>query len=587
MLRVFSTAALREAHYISRLKFSDELRSALFKIREQGKAGGRDAGMVAREIDARVATDLQFSDTPVFDGIANVSYLANLALSPAFYMMNMLQVPMITLPWLKARFREGAVMSQMYRAYGDTARMIATSYKARGWRAELDLAAVPNTVGDEQGMMKELLERNLLDITMEHDLGAVANQRFHKRIADGMRMVNLPTHITELANRSITALTAYRLAIESGRPHEDAVDTAAKAVSETQLDYTATNTPRLMRQVFGSRGLAKLVFQFRKYQQGMLYLTVSSMKRAFSKDPAQAQIARTQLMWLFGTHATMAGTLGIPMAGTLALGAKIIAGLGGDDDEPPFDPNVAWRNMLADTFGKDVGLLLAKGLPAYAGLDMSKRVGLGDVASPLPFAQSRSDEDGQATLGRYLVAAGGAPLSLITNALDAREFMAQGQTLKAWERLIPLKGARDLLRAERLSEEGVTTRAGELALPADRFDGWDLAIRAAGFSPVKESEHYDAKTAVEGARRAITDRRNALLRQYAQARVAGEDTAEVDQQIAAFNARNPQKGLRIDASSRLRAVQARRTRAKELNQQGIRVDKQAQPFEDRGRFASV
>jgi hypothetical protein len=585
MLRVFSTAAIREAHYISRLKYTDDLRSALFKIKEQGKQGGRDAGAVANEIEARVATDMEFSDTPVFDGIANLSYLANLALSPAFYTMNLLQVPMITMPWLNARYGTPKVMPQLQRAYVDTKNLLVSSYKEQGWRAELDLTKLERA--DERAMMQELLKRNLLDITMEHDLGALANQRYHKRAADALRMVNLPTHITEIANRSVTALAAYRLARDKGMTGAEATDVAAKAVSETQLDYSATNTPRLMRQVFGSRGLAKLVFQFRKYQQGMLWLTVSSIKQAVGNDPEMRQVARSQLKWLFGTHAVMAGTLGIPMAGALGMAAKAIAWGMGDDDDEPFDPNIAWRNMLSDTFGKDVGLLLAKGLPAYVGVDMSKRIGLGDVASPFPFMQTRAGEDGQATLGRMMVAAGGAPLSLVVNAFDALDFMEQGQTLKAWERLIPLKGARDLLRAARIGDEGVTTRTGELALPADRFDGWDLAIRAAGFSPIKESEHYEAKTAIEGARRAITDRRNALLRKYAQARVSGEDTTSIEQDIAEFNSRYPQKGLRIDGSSKLRAVKARRDRVKTLNEQGVRVDRQAKPFEPRGRFANV
>ena len=102
------------------------------------------------------------------------------------------------------------------------------------------------------------------------------------------------------------------------------------------------------------------------------------------------------LRWMFGTHLAMAGTLGVPLAGTVAFAAKAVAAaLGGDDDEL-FDPNVAWRNCLADNLGNDIGLLVAKGLPAYAGADLSKRMGLGDVASPVPFLQHRADDDGTA-----------------------------------------------------------------------------------------------------------------------------------------------------------------------------------------------
>ena len=84
----------------------------------------------------------------------------------------------------------------------------------------------------------------------------------------------------------------------------------------------------------------------------------------------------------------------------------------------------------------------------------------------------------------------------------------------------------------------------------------------------------------------MTDKRNALIRNYATAVVKGEDVTEARAEIAAFNQRNPTKGLRIERSGMLRAVQARRKMTTERNDVGIRVGKAEAPFAERARFAS-
>ena len=56
-----------------------------------------------------------------------------------------------------------------------------------------------------------------------------------------------------------------------------------------------------------------------------------------------------------------------------------------DDDDEPFDPVVEYRNFLTDMFGPEMAAVLAKGLPTLMNVDLSKRVGMGDIGTPLPF----------------------------------------------------------------------------------------------------------------------------------------------------------------------------------------------------------
>lgn len=609
MRRVFAASSLSMAHHISRLKYANDLSEAMVNVRKEARGGNETMQMVRNELVKRTALSLDLSQNPLIDRVLQVSYFSHLGLSPAFILTNMTQVPMITAPWLGSRHGYSKTVGALAQAFADTKDMIRSTYAGKSfkdsWRSELDWSNKFRAGSNEDRLMRELLDRNLLDITMEHDLGAVAEARHSvldkpiraltggtaQGLDEVVKLANLPVRVTELANRAITGLAAYRLAIADGRTHEQAVDHAAKALSETQLDYSGLNTARHMQVVLGSRPLARVMMQFRKYQQGMIYLVAKNAYDAASaKGLTEAEtkelrrVARHTLYGLFGTTGLMAGAVGLPFAGSLAAVANAMASAGGEDDEP-FDAEVSFRNFLTDMVGPEMAAALAKGLPTLLGLDLSKRVGLGDIGSPLPFF--RQGQTGTETVTTAIgTAVGGASVSTFAGIYDGIQFLAQGDYAKGLEKVVPLKMAQNLIRGHRYSDEGLTNRNGELIVPAEKFDSWDIAFRASGFQPMRESEYYAASEAVEGARRAVTTVRNRLLREYAQARMRGEPTTDVDAEIRAFNERHPQRGLRIDSSSKLRAVQSRRRMAAERSEVGVRMDRTAETFAERARFAA-
>jgi len=91
---------------------------------------------------------------------------------------------------------------------------------------------------------------------------------------------------------------------------------------------------------------------------------------------------------------------------------------------------------------------------------------------------------------------------------------------------------------------------------------------------------------VQTAKEAATGTRNKLLRKYAEARLANEPLGDIQAEIAEFNQRHPQKGVRIDASSMLRSVQNRRNMAQERDGSGVRAGKANEPYLDNARFAT-
>lgn len=609
MRQVFAQTSISQAHYISRLQFGGELNASMLNI---GKAARRDIEMrqIQNELKLRTKLSMDNTQSALTDAMVNASYFAHLGLSPAFLMTNLTQVPMITAPWLGARHGAGATKRAMAAALVDTTKLIKSTYKDGDWRSELDWNSMFPEGSNEDRMFRDLLDRNVLDITMEHDLAAVASAQkgmFDDKISqlskgklgsmgDVIKLINTPVRVTELANRTVTALSAYRLKMQAlatapmtdEERHKAATDYAARAVSETQLNYSELNAPRHMRQVFGSKPLAKMIFQFRKYQQGMLYLLAKNISDALPNSKATKEdrrIARRTIAGLYMTTGLMAGTTGMPLVGTVGVAgiANLIASAFGDDDEP-WDFEAEYRNFLTDWLGKDMALLVAKGLPAYLGADLSKRVGMGDIANPIPFVQR--GQTGQSTVANVLYAAGGAPIGMVGTMYDGLVAMANGDVMKGVEKVVPVKAVKDALRTYRYADEGMTDKRGNVILAPEKFDTWDLALRGMGFAPAKESEYYAANAAMQAAKTAATDVRNRLLREYSEAKLKGESTEAVDAKIVEFNDRHPEKGIKIDFSTKLKSVQARRKMAAERTESGVRIGKYEKPFASEARFAT-
>jgi hypothetical protein len=217
------------------------------------------------------------------------------------------------------------------------------------------------------------------------------------------------------------------------------------------------------------------------------------------------------------------------------------------------------------------------------GTDLSKRVGLGTIASPMPFV--REGNSVQQTAGNVVLGALGAPASMAVNMIDGVGKLFSGEPEKGIEKIVPLKAAKDLVKSYRYTDEGLTDVNGKVILPDTAFDPWEIAMRGIGFTTTKESEYYAANNAVQTAKRAAEQTRQKLLDAYAKAKLAGESTTEIDGKILEFNERHPTKGVRIDHSTKLKSLQNNRKMQKERNEAGVRTGRGYEPYVAEGRFA--
>lgn len=585
MRRVFAHTSINQAHYISRMEHSPALSEAMVAVRKAGRDGGETERMLENELAKRGALAFERELTPGVNRLLTASYLAHLGLSLAFLLTNLTQVPMISMPWLAGRFGVRAATGAMGGAIVDASKLISTSLRTNGfWTAELDWKGKLKNAGEER-LIETLIDRKLIDGMTEHELNAIAEMR-SPTAAKLMRMANMPVRVTELANRTSVALATYRLAMARNANTDAAIEFAARAVEETQYNYSNLNAPRYMQSIFGSRAAARIMSQFRKYQINTLILLAKAMYDAVQKAPTEEQKvlrseARKTLYGIFVMSGLFAGALGMPFVGNAMWLATFLAGFGGEEDEP-WDAETAFKNWLVEiTEDPEVARLIAFGAPTALDMNLSVRIGHGQIASPLPFM--RSGRTVEATAANVLLNMAGAPIGTVVDTVDGMQKMADGDMLKGIEKFFPLKLVKDLFRGYRMSTEGMTTSKGEDIKPAEAFDVWDITQRTMGFSPESEVLYYDANEVVQRQKEAVAGVRRGLLRRYAQAVIRGEPVEEIMEEIGEFGLRHPDN--KIDYTSRRRAVKERRRAAAERNGAGVRIDTSTAAFEEDIAFA--
>lgn len=511
MQRSIAASILQDSFYIPRLQYGDAVNEALLKV-ERVTRESKDVKQqeVSRELAKRHALGLKFSPTPIQDKLASMAYIWRLGVSPAYLFTNMTQPFVVTAPMLYARHGMKG-MTALGRAMKDTFKLAEKSLSAGNKLAQIDFQSLPE---GERNMLQQMLDSNLLNVTLVQELARTAEG---KGISWVTSMLAKPSHYVEQINRIASALAAYRM--ERAKSSEaEAIKYTARVLNDTHFNYSIENSPRWMKP--GAVPLGKLFFQFKKYQVGMISLFTKTALRAMKGQSAEVKAeARKQLVGLLATHGAIGGLIGLPAAQIVLSAFSMIAG----DDEEPFDAEIELRNWAYDTMGKDAGDAFMKGLPTLLGMDLSKRIGLGDLLNPLP--TMRTDKEGRELWQEVLMAGAGPAIGgLGGQTADAMMYLAKGDFVKAVEQLMP-KFIMDPIKAGRFATEGLTTRSGVTAVDREMFSTWDLVQQAAGLSPLSINDKYEARAFVEEKKQELGNVATRYKQEWLKARKDGDAQA--------------------------------------------------------------
>jgi len=536
--RTFEWSMNQDVRQIAELKFREETQTALQEFMDSTKNvpdshPRKQEYQVLRQIIRKhnqMGLDSEGANTPVQNFANNLAHLWFLGSTPSFLALNLMQPYMMAVPMISAKYgKPGKVSQQIARASKDVASLQWGALKkglsegqsvAQALDGEVSASALGAKPAEVE-LLRYLMDRGLIDLTQVIELaGTISGENQWSRF---MHMATKGAHITEKVNRLSVALAAYRTATEANATEADARQFTVDILNESQFNYSGTAAPLLWKTMPGS----KVLLQFRKYQQHMAYALVNNFWQAVKGgDPETRRVARQTLTGIVATHGVMAGSLGLPGATFVMAAADAIANTFGDEDEP-WDTENELRLLFSDIFGDQAGMMFAKGLPTGAGVDISSRIGLQDIFSPV---QTRSvGAEGRQKWNEYMAAMLGPTASIGADFADGMSRL-EDDPLKAWELSMP-KLVRDLIRGASQASGGVKTRSGMPIIDADDITMGDALGQMLGLPSTKLTETYQSRSTVMTRQKRLQKRRQQLLRRYVEAALDG-DTVELSEVMA-------------------------------------------------------
>ena len=460
MMRNLATSGRADAHFLASLEHNDAITDSMERMRDEAKRNQDKAMPIYNELVRRQANSMEYkTPSPLSVALTRMNTLWSLTFSPAFYLQQVLQTAVISVPYMASRIGYGNALSQVGRGYKEIAGLI----KDVGVNEHIDFSKAPADVRD---MLNKLVGMGRIDISMDSAERATADEKgIFAKVMYKMQGVN---NRIEAVNRSVAAIAAYRGYLEKygNNNTEAATQYAAQVVFDTHGAYDGFNTPRALAGNFG-----RVIGQFRRFQIIQLSMLARLMHNAFKGASAEEKmVARKALGFITAQMAVLGGAMAVPFMSQIAwMMSKIL----GDPDEPD-DYEFKLRRLIDN---KVVADLLLRGVPAALGVDMSDKLGMGRVASILPFAQG--DLTSRSGAEKILVAAMGPSASMSMKFADAFGMLLHGDYYKGLEMAMP-NGVANVMKAGRFATEGITMRNGDLVLKPEDFGMVDAAFQAVG-----------------------------------------------------------------------------------------------------------
>jgi hypothetical protein len=546
MLRSFTSQGRADAQFIAGAKFNNQTLDVFNAMRKEVKSGDAETqntkSGVFNELMKRHTQSMDYDPTPIASKLARLSSIWFLATSPAYYFQNLTQPFMMSMPIMAGRHNYLKVGNALVKAYMDLAPMFKTAKLGE----QFNYAAAPQ---DVRAAISKLVDRGRIDIGMDTDLGEFrlegegpVKDRWNK-VDRGIRNV---AQKLEAVNRLSTAIAAYRMELAKTGNADAALEYADSIITQTHGDYTAGNAPRAFNTATG-----KVALQFRKFQLIQLTLLAKLVKNSFSGQEQAA--ARKALGFLLGHTAVMAGAIGLP--GFAAISWALGALMGGGDDEP-FNTEQALREWIGN---EQVAALITRGVPAALGVDLSQKLGAGNVLSLLPF--NDLDLSSRAGLESAAFAAFGGPAGGLTlRAADGINLIRDGQYYRGVEQLVPT-GVTNAMKSYRQATEGLTRRNGDELISPDEISGMDTFWQAIGFQPTQLAERQFRDRVKREADDKFQGKAEKIRNAYLRAKDDPDARAEARERWTALQDAREEAGYRRQPlSSLMRAEQNQRER---------------------------
>jgi len=566
-LRSFASSSFNMAYQLSRFEFSPEMFSQLEAARLQLKDRFEDSGKydpaIVRENDelndyigeAKRRLDLILNPTDVGtipSMLSNVGFIYYLS-SPASAITNVLGGVMIGFPTLVGQLVKlnpkmsytQAVIKTLFET-GKSAAQAITGMSTGATAAPSGLSKV------EQAAYNRFVADGLIDITATYDQSGLAStptEQYSGARYKAMRALTFLFHQAERLNREVMAMSAFRVAHEQAvkdglaprAAFAKAVQDAKDATNRSMFDYSSTNKPRYFQHP-----VARVVLQFKQFPQQMTFFLAHNLINSIKgQTPEVRREARARFVGTMGMAGIMSGVTGLWGFSTVASVVNAVFNAMGDDDEElPFDFELAFANWAAETFGSQVGMAITRGIPnAVTNLDIGNRVKLDDMWFP----DSRKNQDQAEALQSFLIETLGPTIGLGVNAARAIDLWNQGHGDRALEAVSP-SFVKNVLVAGRMGREGgATTVRGDMLTEND--SPFILMMQGLGLRSAELAERQYYNITVKGAEQEILKQRQNVLNYYGLTFMANDVDAnqQAFDKIMEFNQKHPTVAIRAES----------------------------------------
>ena len=554
------------------------------------------------EIDKRLGEILNPTDTGKWvSGLSNIGFIYYLT-SIGSALVNVMGGAMIGVPTLigqqvrsnpKMGYTE-ATARVLYNTSKTMAQIIATGFDIEGGGRVIDSKLLSPSLDRSKTMSSvdraaynRFVADGVIDITAAYDQSGLASSPTsdYSSIPNrAMQVVAYAFHHAERFNREIIAMSAFRTAyekynaaMEASKQYTDAITRLNTAIqtgnskdelsisrelsgmrramfstaiaeakdltNRSMFDYSAPNKPRFLQS-----SAARVILQFKQFPQQMTFFLARNAWNTMGKLPeAEKREARARFVGTMGMAGIFSGVTGLWGFSTVAFIVEAVAQMTAGDDDEPFDFELEFADWAVNTFGKNMGTMVSRGIGNAAGIDLHSRLKLDGMW----FRDGRNNLDAEAQVEAFLVGILGPTVGLLPTAARAVDLYKTGHADRAIETMLP-GFAKQPMIAARYAQEGARTMQGEL-MKKD-FTPFELMIQTLGIRPADLAEIQFRNIKVKGQEQAILKKRDNTLNIFALTFMTNDvdGNKKAFDKIMEFNKKYPT--MAIDADGMIKSI---------------------------------
>jgi hypothetical protein len=567
----FSNVTSSTARQLSRMRYSEQLQRLIDGMVETARGlRGKDSQLGVEFVEEFRARQKYAMNPSIADWARYASsgaFYFNLAGNTSSAVVNLLQTPMVAMPYLGGPYgmmKAGAALldaTKLYMGSGLTRMVTDINGDKVQEKAMLSIENLIDTKEGakykdlitrlkELGLLQSSTARDSLEASQRTSAGEGGVRPLSERVASYSAFM---FHHAERMNREVTAVAAYNLEMEKSGNKEKAIEKAIRTVEFTHGAGHTESGPSV-----GHSDIGKVLTVFKRFGFSMYYMLFDTINRAFpmkagmsDTEIEEMQAARRQLYGIYGMAGIFAGVKGLPLYWVAQMAYDAL----NDDDEDDFD--TVMRKYLGD--------LLYKGPVNYfTNLAIADRVGWTDLI----YRENKGGNADASALSQILESILGAPYAVVNSVFRAKELMDDGHYERAVETMLPV-AIRNVLKGGRYAIEGVNTLRGDPVM--GDINGYNAAMQVLGFAPADLLKQYEMNAYAKKLEKATVEEGKKLLKQYYVADRSGDYERADDIRKKLF-ALSDKHGLGITESTINKSVKARDRISDEMYH-GVQINK--------------